>query len=222
MSGLDSNAPPEISVATTSRSKCQSCKEVIKAGSIRVGMVGRHSGISVRKWLKPQCFVDNMLVDYAPTNRATCKISGTGIAKGEVRLLFRLIGCDGKVQSQHIMKPSVAHELFQSFVDIQGISLSAETVPGLDSIDAAHREYVVDALSGRDVQSRPVPINEPPAKAKKEKKEPKAETEAKSGAKRRAAEQVSDVKPTNKAAKKAVKAAPADDGDEDDDADIVD
>ena len=151
MSGLDNNAPPEIALATTARSKCQSCKEVIDAGSIRVGMVGRHSGISVRKWLHPQCFCDNMLVDYAQTNRAKCKIDGTDIVKGEVRLLFRLIGCDGKVQSQHIMRPSNAHQLFQSFADIEGVNLSAETVPGLDGIDETHRDWVVDALSGRDV-----------------------------------------------------------------------
>ena len=48
-------------------------------------MVGRSSGISVRKWMKPNCFARNMRVDYAPTGRAKCNLDPEGpfIAKGE-------------------------------------------------------------------------------------------------------------------------------------------
>ena len=54
-------------------------------------MVGRSSGISVRKWMKPNCFARNMRVDYAPTGRAKCNLDPEGpfIAKGEPRCLLR-------------------------------------------------------------------------------------------------------------------------------------
>ena len=148
MSNLSQKDPPELSVATTGRSKCQRCREPIlqgeqRAGVLtrtraallfvramhgagllhsvrisgtgqlarhgmrvcacqprwcavrtvygvpwhprRVGMVGRSSGISVRKWMKPNCFARNMRVDYAPTGRAKCNLDPEGpfIAKGE-------------------------------------------------------------------------------------------------------------------------------------------
>ena len=147
MSNLSQKDPPELSVATTGRSKCQRCREPIlqgeqragvltrtraallfvramyRAGLLhsvrisgtgqlvrhgmrvcacqprcavrtvygvpwhprRVGMVGRSSGISVRKWMKPNCFARNMRVDYAPTGRAKCNLEPEGpfIAKGE-------------------------------------------------------------------------------------------------------------------------------------------
>jgi len=203
MAGLDSNAPPVVEQATTNRSKCQSCKEQLEAGALRVGMVGRHSGISCRKWLHPQCFCDNILVDYAPTNRATCKIDGSDIAKGEPRLLFRLIGCDGKVQSTQIMRPVAGHQQFQKFVELEGTTLTAETVPGLEMVDPAHRAWFVDALSGRDVSGCEVPMLEPPSKPLK----------------RSAPEDAGEKKP--KKEKKMKAPAPVDD-DEEEDADVVD
>ena len=67
---LDSNAPPQVSKAPTSRAKCQICKEPINSGDTRVSLVGRSSGVSVLKHLHPSCFcTDALLVDYAPTGR---------------------------------------------------------------------------------------------------------------------------------------------------------
>ena len=93
MSGLSQKDPPELSEATTGRSKCQRCREPILKGEQRVGMVGRSSGISVRKWMHPNCFACNMRVDYAPTGRAKCTLEPEGdfIAKGEPRFLLRLM-----------------------------------------------------------------------------------------------------------------------------------
>ena len=54
-----------LSVATTNRSKCQFCKESIAKDENRVSFPGRHSNLSVCKWLHPQCFADNsIIVDY--------------------------------------------------------------------------------------------------------------------------------------------------------------
>ena len=55
-------------------------------------MVGRSSGISVRKWMKPNCFARNMRVDYAPTGRAKCNLEPEGpfIAKGEPAAFYAL------------------------------------------------------------------------------------------------------------------------------------
>ena len=65
------NVEVGLSVAPTSRSSCQSCKEGIKQGEMRVCFPGRHAGISVAKWLKPKCFLTKCIkVDYAPTGRA--------------------------------------------------------------------------------------------------------------------------------------------------------
>ena len=56
----------------------------------------------VTKWLKPACLVKNPRVDYAPTGRAKCKGDGSPIAKGEPRVLFRILDCLGNVNSQCI------------------------------------------------------------------------------------------------------------------------
>uniref|UniRef100_A0A7S4BRL1 PARP-type domain-containing protein n=1 Tax=Chrysotila carterae TaxID=13221 RepID=A0A7S4BRL1_CHRCT len=61
---------PTVCVAPTARSKCQSCSEKIESGSQRVGMPARHAGLSVTRWLHPVCFVNNLLVDTAPSSRA--------------------------------------------------------------------------------------------------------------------------------------------------------
>ena len=93
MSNLSQKDPPELSEAATGRSKCQRCQEPILKGELRVGMVGRSSGISVRKWMHPNCFACNMRVDYAPTGRAKCTLDPEGdfLAKGEPRFLLRLM-----------------------------------------------------------------------------------------------------------------------------------
>ena len=101
---------PTLEVASSNRSSCQRCKEKIEKGEMRAGMPSRHNGLSVTKWLKPACLVKNLRVDYAPTGRAKCKGDGSPIAKGEPRVLFRILDCLGNVNSQCIFKPPNAAE----------------------------------------------------------------------------------------------------------------
>ena len=121
MSGLSQQDHPEVVVATSGRSSCQTCGESIGKGENRVGMVGRSSGVScmkarrprtrlpaakrlrtltltrfcrrIRQWMHPQCFALNMRIEYAPTGRARCNADRDGalIGKGEPRLLMRMM-----------------------------------------------------------------------------------------------------------------------------------
>ena len=55
MSGLSQQDHPEVVVATSGRSSCQTCGESILKGENRVGMVGRSSGVSCMKAIPAPC-----------------------------------------------------------------------------------------------------------------------------------------------------------------------
>jgi len=162
MSGLSQRDPPELSEASTGRSKCQRCREPILKGDQRVGMVGRSSSISVRKWMHPNCFATNMRVDYAPTGRAKCTLEPEGdfIAKGEPRFLLRMMTeCSDTVKVQQIYRPANAADLVAKFLAVDGVSVTAASINGIDALESDdHRQWMLDVLAGGDVSSRPVPI----------------------------------------------------------------
>ena len=117
----------------------------------------------------------------APTGRAKCCDSGREIAKGEARLVLRILSCDGSTAGQKIYHPaSAAATAFLS--DLMGATtgLSAESIASrLANAPEEHRAWVADALRGDDVSGRPVPVTEVAAAAKKEKKsKPKPKKEA--------------------------------------------
>jgi len=183
MSGLNARDEPVVLAAPTGRGKCQTSQEPIAQGELKVGMVGRSSGVTVMKWMKPKYFAANMRVEYAPTGRAKCtsnhEESAPFIGKGEPRLLFRMMktSSDGTEMAgcQQIYNPANAAvgELVRKYLDLEGVTTTVKTLGGLDEMEDAHRQWVVDALEGRDVSSRPVPVGAPPAKprAPKKKKE---------------------------------------------------
>mmetsp|Transcript_16576 Transcript_16576/g.32395 ORF Transcript_16576/g.32395 Transcript_16576/m.32395 type:complete len:172 (-) Transcript_16576:736-1251(-) len=148
---------PTVCVAPTARSKCQSCSEKIESGSQRVGMPARHAGLSVTRWLHPVCFVNNLLVDTAPSSRAKCAGDGTPIAKGEPRLLMRLISCEGDARAQKIYKPQNAYSLIQELRKIEGVgSLKADSIAGMDTLSKEQQKWVRDALSGKKLDAAKV------------------------------------------------------------------
>ena len=171
MSGLDSSAPPLISVAPSGRASCRCCKELIAQGAQRVSMVGRGSGVSQYKHAHPSCFVSGTLVDYAPTGAARCKADGSSIARGEVRLRLRLVfqqGCCeemvGQAKEQQIYKVVNAAPLLRKYLELDGVTLILSSIAGISELHSEHRQWVIDALEGRDVSKRPVPVFVPPAK----------------------------------------------------------
>ena len=168
-SNLSARDPPVIVKAPTGRGKCQTSQEPIAQGELKVGMVGRSSGVSVIKWMKPQHFAANMRVEYAPTGRAKCTTnhedSSPFIGKGEPRLLFRMMktSCEGTevAKCQQIYNPANAAvgALVRKYLDLKGVTTTIQTIGGLDELDSdEHRRWVIDALEGRDVSSRPVPV----------------------------------------------------------------
>ena len=207
MSNLSQRDPPKLDTAPTGRSKCQRCREPIAQGDQRVGMVGRSSGISCMKWMKPNCFATNMRVDYAPTGRAKCTLDPDGdfIAKGEPRFLLRMLNdCTQTVKSQQIYRPTNAAEIVSKFLALDGVTVTVSSIDGLEALESEeHRQWVVDALSGKDVSAKPVPIAAAATAAKprapKKKKQEKEEEEEEAG----------EVAPPAKRAKaKAPKAKP--------------
>ena len=194
MSNLNARDPPELAEATTNRSRCQSCGETIAQGSHRIGMVGRSSGISCRKWMHPSCFAQNMKVDYAPTGRAKCNADPDGplINKGEPRFLLRMMkeSCSGDVvpKCQQIYRPTNASALVSKFLSLDGVAVTPESIDGLEELECdEHRKWVVDALRGMDVSSQPIPVasavsNAPARKPRPKKKKGEEEGEGGAGA----------------------------------------
>ena len=168
-SNLSARDAPVIIRAPTGRGKCQTSQEPIAQGELKVGMVGRSSGVSVVKWMKPQHFAANMRVEYAPTGRAKCTLnhedSSPFIGKGEPRLLFRMMktSCEGieVAKCQQIYNPANAAvgELVKKYLELDGVTTTIPTIGGLDELDSdEHRRWVIDALEGRDVSGRAVPV----------------------------------------------------------------
>ena len=143
---------PEIVLATSGRSSCQVCKEKIAQGTHRVGMPARRSGISVTKWICPECFANpdtaSIHVDYAPTGRAKCTVDGGEIAKGATRVLFQLTGCDGSVTTKKIYRPANARQLLEELAAVDGIALVYENISGMDELSDESRTEVLAALNG--------------------------------------------------------------------------
>lgn len=152
-----------ISVAPSNRSKCQRCKETIEKESTRIGMPARHNGLSVVKWLHPQCFVGECIsFDHAPTGRARCAAAceRSEIAQGELRLLMDLTSCEGKVTSRKIFHPACAGSLVREMVSLDACShLSLETICSR-GLTEEPRAWALDALRGADMAGRPVPTAE--------------------------------------------------------------
>ena len=231
-SGLNARDEPVILAAPTGRGKCQTSQEPIAQGELKVGMVGRSSGVTVMKWMKPKYFASNMRVEYAPTGRAKCTTSreeaSPFIGKGEPRLLFRMMktSCEGTEMSkcQQIYNPANAAvgELVRKFLALEGVTTTIKTIGGLDELDSdEHRRWVVDALEGRDVSSRPVPVRESAA-AKPKPRAPKKKKEAD--------EDAGEREPAPKKAKKAAapkrkplkEQKPPDDDDDESEEELVD
>lgn len=117
------------------------------------------------------------LVDYAPTGAAKCKADGSIIGKGEVRLRLRLVfqegTCDemvGLAKEQQIFKVLNVAPLLQKYLALEGVTVIPASVDGLEALASdEHRQWVIDALEGRDVSQRHVPVFTPPAKNAKQK-----------------------------------------------------
>ena len=160
---------PTLEVASSNRSSCQRCKEKIEKGEMRAGMPSRHNGLSVTKWLKPACLVKNLRVDYAPTGRAKCKGDGSPIAKGEPRVLFRILDCLGNVNSQCIFKPPNAAEYLAELGRCEGVTLDIGAIDGMDELEPEHRAWTKSALAGGEAVAS-TPRREAPEKPKAPKK----------------------------------------------------
>lgn len=72
MSGLSQQDHPEVVVATSGRSSCQTCGESIGKGEHRVGMVGRSSGVSCMKARRPPPRHPVSALTRPPSNPAPC------------------------------------------------------------------------------------------------------------------------------------------------------
>ena len=148
---------PQLVEAVSNRSKCQCCGDLIAYRSIRVGMPARHNGISITKWLHPDCFARHGLrVDYAPTDRAHCSGDGSSIGKGEPRLVMFLETCD-MVVHQKLYKPLNAAEFLQVLFALPGVNVRPDTIAGFDALETpAHRAWVASALAGRALGPAPI------------------------------------------------------------------
>ena len=211
-SGLNARDEPVVLHAPTGRGKCQTSQEPIAQGELKVGMVGRSSGVSVIKWMKPKYFAANMRVEYAPTGRAKCTTnheeSAPFIGKGEPRILFRMMktSCEGTevAKCQQIYNPANAAvgELVRKYLALEGVTTTIRTIGGIDELESdEHRRWVIDALEGRDVSSRPVPVcasaaAKPKARPQKKRKD-KEDDEAEGG------DDAGEGEPVPKRAKKA-------------------
>lgn len=194
--------------------QCQSCKETINKGDRRVSFPGRHAGITVVKWLHPQCFAETgIAVDYAPTGRAKCCDTGREIGKGEARLVMRLMGCDGQPKGAKIFHPASGAataflgELFEHTEGVTHATLASQ-LPG----PAEHRAWVADALRGNN-PAAPVPVADTAPALKKRKPKAAAEEEP---------EPLGDTAPKAKRQAKAQKREAAEPEREDSDGELVD
>uniref|UniRef100_A0A6S9ZY85 Uncharacterized protein n=1 Tax=Chrysotila carterae TaxID=13221 RepID=A0A6S9ZY85_CHRCT len=86
-----------------------------------------------------------------------CAGDGTPIAKGEPRLLMRLISCEGDARAQKIYKPQNAYSLIQELRKIEGVgSLKADSIAGMDTLSKEQQKWVRDALSGKKLDAAKV------------------------------------------------------------------
>ena len=74
---------------------------------------------------------------------------GGTLAKGS-----RTSGAAPPPQAQQIYKPANAAALLTRYLSVEGVSVTAATIGGLDELEAEHRQWAVDALEGRDISSR--------------------------------------------------------------------
>jgi hypothetical protein len=121
----------------------------------------------------PTCFAQHCLrVDLAPTGRAKCKVDGTEIPKGAIRLLI------GYKKESTIYKVENAHlTIFPSLLTLAG--RTSVTVHGLGDLSLGERAYVERTLfdggsgSGGGAKRKKRPAVAPAAKASPAPKKPK-------------------------------------------------
>ena len=130
-------------------------------------MPARHNGLSVTKWVHPQCFARFCIrCDYAPTDRAHCQGDGSAIRKGEPRCVMFLESPFGKTVHQKTYRCPNAAPFLRDLLALPGVDLRPDSIAGLDELDTAdHRAWVVAALAGLPLWGAPAPIREakPPA-----------------------------------------------------------
>ena len=159
---------PTLEVASSNRSSCQRCKR--KSRRARCVPACRRATTTVVAEWRSGVPVKNLRVDYAPTDRAKCKGDGNPIAKGEPRVLFRLLDCVGNVNTQCIFKPPNAAEYLAELGRCEGVSLDIGAIDGMDELEPEHRAWTKSALAGGEAVAS-TPRREPPEKPKA----PKAE-----------------------------------------------
>ena len=179
--------------ASSNRSACQVCKEKIEKGAMRVGHPSQSNGMSIKKWVKPECYLrTNVIFEYS-SNKSTCCLSRREIPKHTLRLTMALLKCDGKYGDKKFFHPPEARALVQEMLALDECSGHSVASLCASLTDDVARAWAVDALSGCDVSGRPVPMQEPEPKPRAPKRKKAAAegeeaptTSAKKGLKKRA------------------------------------
>lgn len=161
-----SDKPPktnkiELSLAPTSRSKCQACQGSINKGEYRAAFPSRHNGLSVVRWLHPSCLLQNVRLDMAPTSRAKCKQTGDTITKTQPRLLFQKRECgDGPVHAAVIYSIAGARSIIAELRDKARLAVDPTSWSGYAELPREHGRWVDDAFAGRSLEGRSPPVVE--------------------------------------------------------------
>ena len=179
---------PVIVIAPSNRSKCKACAYLggdptIKQGSMRVGIPGHASGVTVFHWCHPTCFAQHCIrVDHAPTGRAKCKADGTQIDKGAIRLLIGY-----KKESSLFKLENVRGTIVPELLQLVG--RSQLVVHGLDEFSLDERQQVESSIFGEG-QGGGATTSKKRAVERQEEDEAATTTTAKKGKKQRKEKQV--------------------------------
>lgn len=130
--------------ARTGRSKCRVCSECIKAGTFRVGYTLFLNGHAGTVWQHPGCFLKNLELSLAPSNRGECK--DTGCTEGKMNKdCVRLGYTIGENKKWHHLRCGFLG--IESHLSKFGLP-SPSAVKGFDTLSAENQDKVKRRWNG--------------------------------------------------------------------------
>lgn len=147
-SEVNKDALPQVQRAITGRAACRGCREQIGKAEHRVGVKAWSSGREVTVWYRPACFLAVVRVErLGRGTTARCKYTGSGFAKGDLRLVVEAGASKHHYDALAAIRPLLApvydvlEETGLSEPDARGSDLR-----GLDQLNRDDRAAILAAL----------------------------------------------------------------------------
>lgn len=139
-------------VAKSGRAKCKEphgCGEKIEEGVRRVGVERFQGGRMATDWIHGTCFVQNIKVDVADSNRGKCKVSKMSFVKGKsLRICWK--SDVHKTTGAHVWSNCLVEHVSETIIpDVLSAhkSFCLDNVPGMAELSTEDQKRVRSALT---------------------------------------------------------------------------